>query len=190
MGYIIDFKNGSLCFYFWKGGGRPKKVGKLRSRQCGILNISQSYRLPRPVTEVTLFFLLFSSICLLVLIISRSLISPLKYLTENANHESSHEVTLFILLYSPICIQILSWACSQSYKIKQQLSRFIYFSVLLVWRVWNEIQPASVLVGYSGRATAPAGCKTNTDSATGTVLSAAVKFATLTMQKQLLSITS
>jgi hypothetical protein len=43
MGYIIDFKNGSRCVFFlkrgrWvnffrKGGGRPKKVGNLWSRQ-------------------------------------------------------------------------------------------------------------------------------------------------------------
>jgi hypothetical protein len=52
MGYIIDLKNGSRCvffsekgavsnFFFRKGGGRPKKVGNLWSRQCGILNISK-----------------------------------------------------------------------------------------------------------------------------------------------------
>jgi hypothetical protein len=60
MGYIIDFKNGSRCFFFSekgavsnffsKRGGRPKKVGNLWSRQCEIPNISQPYRPPRPVT--------------------------------------------------------------------------------------------------------------------------------------------
>jgi hypothetical protein len=35
----------------------PPSMNQL-SRQCGILNISQSYRPPRPAMEITLLFLL------------------------------------------------------------------------------------------------------------------------------------
>jgi hypothetical protein len=62
VGVFFFLKRGRWVIFFRKGGGRPKKVGNLWSRQCGILNISQPYRPPWPVTGIALLFLLFSRV--------------------------------------------------------------------------------------------------------------------------------
>jgi hypothetical protein len=47
MGYIIDFKNGSRCFFFfWKGGGKKFfffEKGAVGQKRLGTLDLNVSF---------------------------------------------------------------------------------------------------------------------------------------------------
>jgi hypothetical protein len=74
------------------------------SRQCGIINVSQPYRRPRPVTRIDLLFSTFLNMCL-----TRQILQPFwNNILPLINILKQYR----LLRIAPLLILILSFACS------------------------------------------------------------------------------